>query len=356
MDAPAAGRNAVQCPHCEHMVSSGVRCSNCGVRLKKPVRHWVIRAVVVLVIGGLFLLQLHAKKHIPPLVAIGEITPLKSLRPVRIEGVLESDARKLQSGAVFYVVDDGSGTLSVFSNVEPAGKLPMSGSRVAFTGKLSGGAGNEVRMQAYQVEVLQGPVNEDYISEFRLSDISADLLGERLTAFGKVSKYWKPSHGSNAPYKIVLKDPGGTLDVVHWLKNPPDVQVGDVLEISGMVSEYKGRLQLKVRDADDIQPFQENSEPSVWLEIGDITAEHEDDWVIVEGVLGEPRSIPGGVIYPLTDSSGSIAALFWDKNVSGEQRDALDEGVRIRIEAPVVVYKGNLELVPPGFGSFQIIE
>ena len=325
--------------------------------LKKRVGRKRLSYLAVLIVGvGLFVFQFCAKHREPSLIAINRIKPLMNFRVVRVEGRLETSARKLSNGTLLYVIDDGTGTLAVFSNEMPAGPLPMVGSRVAATGHLSVGVGNKIRMQARSVELPEAPPVGDFISEFHLSDITKELLDVQITVVGTVSKVWKPESGSRAPHKIILEDPSGTLEVVHWLKEPPEVHVGDALEITGRISLYKDKLQLKLWKADDIQSFVEDLGPARWVPIGDITPEMEGRWVISEGVLGEPRSIPGGVIYPFTDTTGTILALFWDKCISGEERDALDEGVRIRLEAPVVLYKETLELVPKDVGGFQVLE
>lgn len=357
MDVPTAGKNDVQCPHCGRFVGPAFRCSHCGMRLEKRRGLKLLRlSAVIVAIGGLLLLQLYAKNRERPLIPIDRITPVMNFASVRVEGVLKADARKLRSGAVLYVLDDGTGTLAVFANDAPTGKLPRAGSRVSIIGNLSVGAGNEVRMQARSVELLAVPVVDDFISEFRLADITTHLVDVRITAFGVVAKVWNPNPGSKAPHKIILEDPSGTLEVVHWLKEPLQVEVGDPVEVTGTVGVYKEKIQLKLWNMDDIQPLEEDAGPAQFMKIGQITAAMKGKLVIAEGVLGEPRSIPGGVIYPFSDASGTILALFWDKNISGEERDALDEGVRIRIEAPVVIYKGTLELVPVDVGGFQVLE
>lgn len=210
-------------------------------------------AALAIAIGGLFLLHLYATHRELPLVRIGEITPLMNFATVRIQGVLESDARMLRSGSVLYVIDDGTGTLPLFLNRAPAGKLPKAGSRIAATGSLSVGAGNELRMRAQSVEPLDRPVADPFVSDLKLSDITAEQKGERMTVCGRVSKVWKPRPGSKAPHKIVLEDQSGSLEVVHWFAPELQVKIGDTLEIRGEVDLYKDQLQLKVWEAEDIQ-------------------------------------------------------------------------------------------------------
>ncbi len=226
---------------------------------KRKVRKLFRLGALVAAIGGIILFQLHEKRREPPVVSIGEISPSMNFALVRIEGVLESDARKLRSGTMLYVVEDGSGTLSVFSTHVPEGKPPEAGSEIRVEGRLSIGAGNEVRMRAELLETVsvsgKDPVEGDFLSEQKLSEITADQKGVRMTVYGRVSKIWNPRPDSRAPHKIVLVDPSGTLDVVHWFAPERSLAVGDELEIFGTLDLYKNRLQLKVWKATDIRPF-----------------------------------------------------------------------------------------------------
>jgi DNA/RNA endonuclease YhcR with UshA esterase domain len=360
MGDPTIGKNEVQCPHCGHFVGPSSRCSNCGMRLEKRMGLRVLRASALLVaVGGLFLLQLYARHRELPLVAIGDVSPAMNFATVRIRGMLESDARRLRSGSVLYVVDDGTGTIAVFADARDAEALPKAGSQVLVSGNLSVGAGNEIRMRAQSAEhvVLEAPpVADDYVSRFQLSEITADRAGDRMTVSGRVSKVWKPKDGSKMPFKIVLEDRSGTLDVVHWLKEYPPVAVGDRIEVTGTVNVYQETLQLKVWNAEDIHPLEKPTLGQGQVAVASIGEPMEKKVVVSEGVLGAPRSIPGGVVYPLTDGSGTIPLVLWDRNVSGEERDALDEGVRVRVTAPVGLYKGEPQLVPADVGGFQIVE
>lgn len=208
---------------------------------------------VVLCGGILLLLQLWANQRDVPLVEIDQIAPKMNYRTIRVEGVLETAARAMSSGAVLYVVNDGTGTLAVFSNEIPEEALPRAGSRVTATGNLSIGVGHQVRLQVRHVELLEEPITDNFISEFRLATITPQLAGDRITLVGYVSKIWTPRAGSRAPHKIIVKDPSATLEVIHWLKRPPDVHVGQAVEITGIVGLFEGKLQLRLRRTDDLK-------------------------------------------------------------------------------------------------------
>jgi len=349
-------QHAVQCPHCGHYAGPAGRCAKCGMQLGQRMGLRVLRiSALAVATVGLFLLHLYATHRELPLVRIGEVTPMMNFASVRVEGVLESDARRIRSGSVLYVVDDGTGTIPVFFD-RPAGeKLPKAGTRVSVVGSLGVGAGNKVRLSGQSIELIPGAV-ETQESELKLSDITSEQKDARMTVYGRVSKIWKPRPGSKAPHRIVLSDSSGSLDIVHWFVPETQIAVGDELEIRGTVGVYDGQVQLKVWQAEDIQPLEAEPPASGALKISAITEKMEKQVVSVEGVLGAPQSIPGGVLYPLADSSGTIVVVFWDKQISGEERDALDEGVRVRITAPVKVYRGKLELVPKDVGAFQVLE
>jgi hypothetical protein len=134
---------------------------------------------------------------------------------------------------------------------------------------------------------------------------------------------------------------------------------GKLISACGKVDVYKNTVQLKVWNAGDLRVVTEREKLTVITErplsrIADIKAEQQGDIFTVSGTLGEPRSVRGGVLYPLSDESGEIAILFWDKQVSGEERAALETDVRVRVTAPLVVYKGTLELVPEDAGGFRV--
>ena len=65
--------------------------------------------IVILFIG-----QIIVSRREPRFVRIHEINPLLNFWTVRVEGRLQSDARLLKSGSLFYLVNDGTGSLAVF--------------------------------------------------------------------------------------------------------------------------------------------------------------------------------------------------------------------------------------------------
>ena len=209
------------------------------LRGTKAVRRFRATAFVIMV-SGLSLASLYASRREPPLVRIGEIKPVMNFSTVRVQGIIESEARALRDGVVLYFITDETGSLPVFLNRAPEGKLLKAGSRVAATGCLSVGAGNRVSMRVQdpgQIEVLEHTAP--------------------TTVRGQVAEVWSPPSDSRAPYRIILNRPEGRLEVVHWFAPDHQVVVGDRVEVKGAIGFYKGRMQLKVREAGDVHLYPE---------------------------------------------------------------------------------------------------
>lgn len=208
---------------------------------------------------GLLWFQAHRSRQTPPLIQIGAITPRMNFSAVRVEGVLEADARRLGNGAVFYAINDGTGILPVFLEDGSGAMLARRGSRVAATGYLGVGAGNDIRLRVRSVDRLAVEVGKVPSGDSVFATITRDLKGERIVVCGRVRNVWAPKPGSRAPHRIVLEDASGSMDVVHWLDEAPAVKVGDVLRISGSVDVYRNRVQIRVWDAGGIRHADETS-------------------------------------------------------------------------------------------------
>ena len=223
-----------------------------------PRSHRAIKrlrvSLLVAALAGLFIASFAANFRESPFVHIGDIKPSMSFSTLRVRGTLETDARQLRDGGVFYRINDGTGRLPVFLAQPPAEPLPLAGSLVAVEGTLGLGVGTALRMSVQSTDKIT-VMPEAFISDFRLSAITAEQEGERITAYGRAAEVRHPGVGSKVPHRITLSDPGGSLEVVHWFSPDWPVEVGDRLEIRGTVDLYKERVQLKVWRPDDIRPY-----------------------------------------------------------------------------------------------------
>jgi RecJ-like exonuclease len=349
----------------------------CGPQVKRPLRVRVLRyASLVLAVAGLILLYLYSINRGIPVIQVADITPTMNFAYVRIIGDVTRDAYLFKSGGFVFNLKDDSGEIAVMGGraqadaLEAAGKLPRRGDRVDVAGSLSVGADQEVKLRMQSADQLTltrkraAPVYATVESRLKLADITADLQGDRVTVVAPLKTVEIPGPGSNAPYVLTLEEEGAELAVVFWedLFQGSETELptpGKLIRAEGKVEVYQDTVQLKIWEVDDLRVVTEQEKQIVVPErplsrIADLSAEQNGQVFTVVGLLGEPRSVRGGVIYPLTDGTGEIALLIWDKNISGEERAALETGVCVRITAPLVIYKGTLELVPVDMGGVRV--
>ena len=150
--------------------------------------------------------------------------------------MLKSDARMLRGGAVLYLIADESGSLPVFLNHAPEGKLPQAGCHIDATGRLNVGTGNQLRMRVRNA-----------------GQIVVQKAAPSIVVYGQVDEVWLPPPNSRAPRKIILTTPAGSLEIIHWFVPEQEVATGAHLEVRGTLGFYKGRKQLKVRKPSDIR-------------------------------------------------------------------------------------------------------
>jgi DNA/RNA endonuclease YhcR with UshA esterase domain len=201
--------------------------------------------------------------------------------------------------------------------------------------------------------------------EIALGDITADMAGRVVKIQGRVAEIRTPTAGSKAPTELILQDGDKQIAVVYWDvvaqhlgQNQP--VVGALMGVRGMVNVYKEKIQVKVNHSEqltllDVVPSATPAvQPGGELTIAAVTLSMTGTTVTVRGTLGEPSSIRNGVTYPLTDNSGSITLLLWDRSVPGADRDRLTTGANVVVSGVVHEYKGTLELVPASARAIQM--
>lgn len=195
-----------------------------------------------------------------------------------------------------------------------------------------------------------------------IGDITADMKGRVVRVRGRVSKVTPPSL-PKAPYEVELEDGEQKIVFVYWDDvarhlgaNTPTV--GAELEVEGIVDVYKEKLQLKVqhsRQVGLVNPLPAREEPvGQVVPISSVTRAQIGQWRTVRGVLGEPQSIKGGVVFPLKDDSGTISVVLWDRRVPGSERNAFRAGVKATVKGEVGEFRGQLQIVPGNARHIQV--
>ena len=187
-----------------------------------------------------------------------------------------------------------------------------------------------------------------------IAEITEDMAGRAVRIKGRVKEI-NPPKEPKAPQEVIVEEGDSTIAVVYWdtvAKNLRDNTpiVGSNISVEGAVGVYEGKLQIKVNHSRQIKLLDavptRTEAPGEPVKIMAITKAMLKQVCTVTGTLGEPRSIRGGVVYPLSDDSGEIQLVLWDRRVPGADRDKLSAGTRVTVTAEVDEYRGALQLVP----------
>ena len=201
-------------------------------------------------------------------------------------------------------------------------------------------------------------------AEAAIADITAEMAGQVVRVTGRVAEV-NPPKEEKAPHEVILEDGGSKIRVVYWdtvasrLKgNKP--MVGALISVRGMVGVYEGQLQLKVNHSDqislvDVLPEAKAKPVGGTASIADIKKSDEGKVFTLRGKLGEPKSVRGGVIYPLTEGKASISMVLWDRSVPGDARDQLTSGCTVIVSGEIKVFKDVLEIVPANPQALQMV-
>jgi len=186
---------------------------------------------------------------------------------------------------------------------------------------------------------LPTPVTAQAVS---LQQLDAGMTGRVVSVTGRVEAYHDPAHNSSAPHRMVLADGSQSVTVVFW-NSVADWLPDDVSDWEGRIVNVEGRVQLY---HDEIQLKVDRASQIAVLSPVDVTVSMIGRVVTVRGVLGEPVSLRGGVIYPLGGGGRTIEMLLWDRLVPGSTRDALQSGVQVTVTGEVMEYRGALQVMP----------
>ena len=184
--------------------------------------------------------------------------------------------------------------------------------------------------------------------------VTAELKGKTVRVRGRVDSVRPPAEGTQQPYAVILKDGDAALRVAYW-SDVNDVIVvkptpGALFEMEGVVETYQDKPQLKVKSGykvklvDDVPASAPAVDVSQAVPVSAISAADKGQTRVVQGVLGAPRALRGGVVYPLTDASGAIDVVFWESIIPTEVLGVLAEGVKIAAIGEVGDYQGKLQL------------
>ncbi len=202
-------------------------------------------------------------------------------------------------------------------------------------------------------------------SSIPVGAVTAAQAGQTIRVRGRVESVSAPREGTKQPFAVILKDGAASLRATYWSNVNEVIAVkptpGALFEIEGVVETYRGEPQLKVASGYKVRLVDATpaSAPAVdasqAVTIASIAVADKGQARVVRGVLGAPRALRGGVVYPITDDTGTIDLVLWESIVPAEVLGILEEGAKIAVNGEVGEFDGRLQLkAAPGFSAMVV--
>ena len=199
-----------------------------------------------------------------------------------------------------------------------------------------------------------------------VSAVTAAQAGQTVRVRGRVASVSPPKEGTKQPFAVVLQEGDASLRATYW-SNVNDVITvkptpGALFEMEGVVEVYQDKPQLKVNSGykvmlvDDVPASAPAVDVSKAVPVSAITAAELGQTRTVQGTLGAPRALRGGVTYALTDDSGTIDLVLWESIIPAEVLNALEEGARVAAVGEVKEYQGKLQITATAGHSAMVIK
>ena len=346
------------CPSCGREVDSRVTCPHCGANLQRRLTIGLFGLLAILLaVGGLAMLYAVAVNTPIPAIRIGQIQAAMNYAYVRIEGhVARLPTFNPDSESLTFWVEDGTGRLPVSAFRSEAraliqsDRVPSLGDRVSVEGLL------RVREDVPWLTLNSADALslERVMANAPARDLSSILASDAATAVtvrGQARAVREPFGGLRL---ITLRDGSGEIDVAieagleSFGAPPPQVKVGDSIEVTGIVTLFEETPQITLTRGDGLSVL---SEPVAIAESVPIRRLGDDDigrWVRVQGIIARIAPFSAGVKFTLSDAQGQDVSLLLWQDVFETLPDTEDWqiGAEVMAQGAVNSFRGELEIVP----------
>lgn len=199
-----------------------------------------------------------------------------------------------------------------------------------------------------------------------LAKIDQSMNGQEVHIQATISDVREP-RSERAPFIVTLSEGDTKVPMVFWSdlqkQIAQHIRVGNVIRATAVVNDYRGTLQLKLRDAKDIEssgaaPAKQATAPEPAdgkTSIGSITEGWVNRTVTVSGSISSSDSIGKGQRLRLHDDTGDIQAVLWDNVLSRIPATEFQSGRSVSITGRVKAYRGQLEVVPDSADGVKIL-
>ena len=346
------------CPSCGREVASTITCPHCGANLKRRLTISLFGVLaIVLAIGGLTLLYAVSIDTVIPAVRIGQIQAAMNYAYVRVEGDVDRQPTfNPDSDSLTFWIDDGTGRMRVSAfrsearALIDAGRVPSLGDHVAVEGALR--VRDEVpSLSIHSIDSLSVNRITDRAVARDLGSITVANASQPVVVRGQVRAVRDPFGSLRL---ITIRDPSGAIDItigadIEAFGRPaPEVEVGDAIQVTGLVTLYEDTPQITLTRGDQLSVL---ADPIVIANVIPIQKLGDDDigqWVRVQGSVAHVAPFSSGVKFTLSDPQGqSVTLLLWqDVFEALPDRDDWQIGAEVIAQGAVNSFRGELEIVP----------
>jgi DNA/RNA endonuclease YhcR with UshA esterase domain len=219
------------------------------------------------------------------------------------------------------------------------------------------------------------PPPHDTTPKTPLAKIDQSMAGQEVYIQATITDVREP-RTERAPFVVILSEGDSKIPMVFWSDvqklAAQKIRVGAVISAKVVVNEYRGALQLKLRDAKDLEPVGSgaasdqnapapaehtaNPEPADGkASIGSITDGWADRTVTISGSIAGSDSIGKGQRLRLRDDTGEIQVILWDNVLSRIPAEEFRSGRSVSVTGRVKLYRGQLEVVPDSADGVKLL-
>ena len=205
-----------------------------------------------------------------------------------------------------------------------------------------------------------------------VASLDRSKMGQIFTVQATVTNIREP-RSERAPYIVTLEESGATIQMVYWSDTAPavasKVRVGNTLRVRAKLEEFKGTLQLRLGNANDIELVTAGSAKTQAtptpppapvaaagpVEISRITPAMEHQTVIITGTIEKSEPLGKGRRLGVKDATGTVRVILWEKVLGQLPADKLEAGTRVTVTGRVQKYRDSLEVVPDSAADVKIL-
>lgn len=386
----------VLCPSCGRFVGAYEICPNCQTQVNTRVSIKLVKRIAVIgAIVGVILLYFAAKSREVPMINIGEIQINHNMALVKISGRVIRDQVQEDKDSFKLIIDDETGriTLGGYNKLKKwkeffGDKFPKEGDFIEVTGNLNitEQFGASMFLSSPHRLVIKKSFNPKTVklNDLRIEDVNSFFRLRCQIAYVK-------DFGKGVSIRVTddsVSDQSSPVSITIFqtdferIKNENAKKAlttkGSVIEFVASLGEFKGNLQLRLKNPDsevffkiidmgvgnpdytpqgsksgDQTPTVSNEgKTATSLRISELNKEMIDTYVSVTGNLTEYTPQKFGIRLILTQDGNSI--MIWiKKTIADRVKIDFSKDLKLKVQGNLTEFKGTLQVVPESESAIQ---